>query len=338
MSWSTRQRPVYSFDGRGDSFVRDAWAVRHPSQAKDPEGSQRRLNEFNTFQLEARQAFTTVSTSNASQIVPPGYEPLLASFTQDRPLYAAATKGDITDGTAFVLPGQVTDSGVDSAVGTQSEGSNRTDNAAPVFTPSTVTPAGITGLFRVTRELVDASNPAIDAVALSELRESYGRQTEARIFTELNTVQSGTITGLQVPNGAQARTSTGTGLPADLRKAILDFGGIRGMRPRNVVASMRQSVAEGLDGLDASTVGAGEEYFFVTHGCPVYLSPQISGVAAGDGDVFVLGSGDLWAWSSGLLQFQYYERQGPGMVDLSVWGYFAAKVVNPRGVSSIRHT
>lgn len=40
------------------------------------------------------------------------------------------------------------------------------------------------------------------------------------------------------------------------------------------------------------------------------LSPFITGTAAGDGDVFVLGTGDLWVWSSPLLEFAYYERQG----------------------------
>jgi hypothetical protein len=334
----TAQRPVYSFDGGGHSFVRDAWAVRNPVLAGDVAGAKDRLEEFREFQLQARQEFTTSTTSTATAIVPPHYQPLLASFVQDRPLYAAANKGDISDASAFVLPAQVADAGVDAAVGSNMEGSNRTDNAAPVFTSTTVAPSGITGLFRVTRELVDSSNPAIDAVALAMMRESYARQTEARIFAELNSAQSGTITGLQVPNGAQARTSTGTSLPADLRKAILDFGGIRGMRPRNVIASTRQTVAEGLDTLDASTVPAGADYFYVTHGCPVYLSPQISGTAAGDADVFILGSGDLWAWSSPMVEFQYYERQGPGMVDVALWGYFATKVIQPRGVSSIRHT
>jgi hypothetical protein len=90
------------------------------------------------------------------------------------------------------------------------------------------------------------------------------------------------------------------------------------------------------DTLDAATVPAGSDAFYITHGCGVYLSPQISGVAAGDGDVFVLGRGDLWAWSSPLVSFS--ERAGPAMIDLSIFGYFATKVIDPRGVSSIRHT
>ena len=60
------------------------------------------------------------------------------------------------------------------------------------------------------------------------MRESYARQSEARIFTELNSIQSGAITAGQVPNGARARVSTGTALPADLRKSLAVVHAVRG--------------------------------------------------------------------------------------------------------------
>jgi hypothetical protein len=41
----------------------------------------------------------------------------------------------------------------------------------------------------------------------------------------------------------------------------------------------------------------------VVDGCGVRLSPLIIGTAAGDGDVFTLAEGDLWAWSSLLVEF-----------------------------------
>ena len=77
---------------------------------------------------------------------------------------------------------------------------------------------------------------------------------------------------------------------------------------------------------------------FALRDVTIELSPWITGVAAGDGDVFVLGSGDLWAWSSPLLDFSYFERVGPALVDLAIYGYYATKMVKPVGLSSIRHT
>jgi hypothetical protein len=170
------------------------------------------------------------------------------------------------------------------------------------------------------------------------MRESYARQAEARIFTELNTIQSGTITAGQVPNGAQARVSTGAALDDDLRKALTVFTQFRGRRPRSVVASSRVTVAEALESLPSDAIPAGSEDMWQVNGCGVRLSPLITGTAAGDGDVFILAEGDLWAWSSPLVEFRFDERAGPAVVDLSIYGYFATKVLNPRGVSSIRHT
>ena len=69
----------------------------------------------------------------------------------------------------------------------------------------------------------------------------------------------------------------------------------------------------------------------------IELSPWITGVAAGDGDVFLLGTGDLWCWSSPLLDFRFAERAGPATVDLAVWAYFATKMIKPVGLSPIRH-
>jgi len=114
------------------------------------------------------------------------------------------------------------------------------ENAQPVegtlaFGGGTVTPIGIKGTFRVTRELVDASNPAIDAVAFSTMREDYDRQCELQIFAELNGAngQGGTVTGDTVPSGAVVRSSTGAALPSDLRKTLALYREYRKRRPRS---------------------------------------------------------------------------------------------------------
>jgi hypothetical protein len=176
-------------------------------------------------------AFTTATTSNASQVIPPGYRPLLATSAADRPLYAAPTRGELSDATPFAIPGTVAEASVASGAATHVEGANPTDGTL-TFETKTIVPQGISGLFRVTRELVDSSNPAVDQIAMMAMREDYDRAAEQRVHTELNTVQSGTITNGLVPSGAQARTSTGMALPADLRKALLTFVDVRKRRAR----------------------------------------------------------------------------------------------------------
>jgi HK97 family phage major capsid protein len=345
-AYASDPRP-YTMDGRGHSFVRDSWSAyfNHDADAEE------RLRRFARWQRDFSAAFSvsfaTTTTATGSSIVPPGYRPLLAEFVADRPLYAAATRQGLSDATPFTVPANLTEASVGSAAAAHVEGNNPTDGTL-TLSGATVTPTAVSGLFRCTREVVDSSNPAIDAIALAVMREDYARQTEERIFTELNTVQAGTITAGLVPSGAMARTSAGTALPGDLRKAVLAFTDTRKARPRSVVASSRPSVAEALDGvggaapvpglLDSSSVPAGSEDIAVVGGCGVRLSPFITGTAAGDGDAFVLGSGDLYAWASPVFEFRFSERGGPTFVDLAIFGYFATRMINSRGLASVRHT
>jgi hypothetical protein len=57
-----------------------------------------------------------------------------------------------------------------------------------------------------------------------------------------------------------------------------------------------------------------------------------------DGDLFILGRNDLWCWQSALLEFSYFERQGPALVDLARFGYFATRLIKPAGLAAIRGT
>lgn len=328
----TRPRVVYALDASGatPSLIRDQWHVMNESYLGDSTDARDRLKQHDGFMRELRQQFTTVTTGNAGQVIPPGYEPLLASSVSDRPLYAAATKGDLSDATPFTLPGNLSEASIDSgsAAGV-AEGTNATDGSM-AFSGGTVTPVGIRGRFVVTRELVDASNPAIDAVAFGAMREDWDRQAETLIFTELNTVQAGTITSGLVPSGAQARTSAGTALPQDLAKAILNFADVRKTKARSVVASTRSTVSDALEAVDLTRLAFRD--------VSIEQSPWITGTAAGDGDCFVLGEGDLYAWSSPLLDFRYVEKNGPATVELAIWGYYATKLIKPAGLASIRHT
>jgi hypothetical protein len=327
----TSQRPVYALDAscQTPSLVCDTWRVQNQGRLGAAMDERDRLAAHERFMKGVRAQFAAQTTSTASQIIPPGYKPLIASIEADRPLYAAASKGDISDATPFVLPANVTEASIDTGAAVVAENVAPTEGTL-TFASATVSPSGIKGVFKVTREIVDSSNPAIDAVAFQVMREDFNRETEKQIFTELNTVQSGTITSGQVPSGAQARTSAGTALPADLRKAILNYVDFRKTKARSVVASSRASVSDALESLDLQA--------FALRDVSIELSPWITGVSAGDGDLFILGTGDLWAWSSPLLDFRFAEKSGPATVDLAIWGYFATKMIKPVGLSSIRHT
>jgi HK97 family phage prohead protease len=330
----TNPRPVYSLDAhpQGHSLVRDLWVMAHPTEGDEYE-ARARWQAHRQYQQRLSAQFATVTTSTASQVIEPGYRALLASIEADRPFYAAASKDTITSATPFlVAPANITETSIGTGAAQHTENVNPTDGTLTLPSAVTVVPKGISGLFKVTREILDSSNPAIDALAFTTMREDWNREAETMVYTELNGAngQGGTITAGQVPSGAQARTSAGAALPADLRKAILNHGDFRKLQARSVVASTRASVSDALEPLDMTA--------FAMRNVTVEMSAFITGTAAGDGDVFILGTGDLWCWSSPLLEFQWSERSGPAVIDLAIFGYFATRLVKPIGLSSIRHT
>lgn len=308
----TQPRPVYSFTGAGrHSWVRDAWLERHPLDGDDGFDAKQRLRDFTRSQADLAAKFATVDTTTAAATVPPSYRPLLASFVDARPLFAAATRGDILDATAFTVPGEAT--GVGGTTGDHTEGQAGTQGTL-AFTPVTVTPAGVTGRLPLTREIVDSSNPAIDAVALAAMRESFARQTEAKLYS--------------VVNGA-GTSRTSTDLAADLPKAVVSFVGQRGQVARSVVVSAAQTVAESIADLNVNALG-------LQH-VSVGFSPAF-GTGTSDYDAVVLGAGDLWAWSSPLLELRYYEKNGPELVECALWGYFACALLTDAGVAGVQVT
>lgn len=327
----------YFRPGTQFSLVQDVWRAANTAGA-ERDDARHRLDQFSRHQRGQRETlsktFTAGSTGNLGQIIPPGYRdsPFAAANITDRPLFEASTQGVLTNATPFTLPGTIADTVTDAATGTsatRAEGSNRADGTLTIGS-STVQPVSIDGLYKVTREVFDSANPALDLVAFTVMAESYRRKTEAAVFAELNSVQAGTITSGQVPSGAQARTSTGTALPQDLAKAILNYVDFAKRQATAVVASSRSTVSDALEAVDLTRLAF--------RNVSVDLSAWITGTAAGDGDVFVIGPDSLASWSSPLLELTYAERSGPAGIDLALFGYFACKVIRPVGISSIRHT
>jgi HK97 family phage prohead protease/HK97 family phage major capsid protein len=365
----TREAPVYTLDGRGPCLVRDAW---HAQMSRDDDAIER-IRKFRKqseemakvahdqlhMQVAGLQQFATSTTVTNPQIIPPGYRPdlFIPMLDQGRPFANALSQGVISNATPFVVPVFVSATG---ATADHVENVNPTDGTL-AFTTKTVTPGAISGLLKLTREIVDSSNPAIDQIALAAMRESYARQTEAKIYTLLNgsSGQGGTITAGLVPSGAQVSTATGTAAGGLAGAALLDairagmavypfrrfaapnlslmsqeatvaFAGAKDTTGRPLLPSVGATNTAGLG--NALSVG-----WFVD-GLAHIPAWAITGNAAGDADTFMLNRADAWIWESPLLTFRYEERSGPAVIDLALFGYFAVHLLRPVGLSSVRLT
>jgi HK97 family phage prohead protease len=367
----TREAPIYTFNGGGSCLVRDAWAA-HFHRDDEAYGRIRKFHQQTEEMSKiahSRLAFATnqllsfgpTTTTSAAEVIPPGYRPdlFVPQLAQGRPFVNALSRGVIQNSTPFVVPifGSATGATADHVEGTPPS------DGTLAFATKTVTPTAISGLLKLTREIVDSSNPVIDQIALNAMRESYARQSESKVYTLLNgsSGQGGTITAGFVPSGAQVRTTTGGSAAAGT------FGGLellRGVRAALAVYSFRRfgapdrallsqeatsAFATAEDAQDrpllpsvgaqnAAGVGNAVQVGWFVDGLAHVPAWAITGNAAGDADVFTLNSMDAWAWESPTLVFRYEERSGPTFIDLALFGYFATHLLRPVGLSAIRHT
>lgn len=357
-----REPLVYRMDGNGHSMVRDAWKARTEGDvdARD------RLNKFSLQLTNAsREASEPVrfgaNTGNAAAVIPPGYRPDLyvTQLMQGRPLWSAVSRGTLTDATPFTIPAFGSASGM---TGNHTEGTNPTGGTLVVGT-KTVSPGAVSGLFSLTREIVDSANPAIDAIATQAMQESYTQQTEAKLYAELNgpNGQGGAITGGFVPSGAQVSTTKGGSVAGGTlggeklimgsRAALAAYPFRRFGAPNRMFLSAEgtSAFATALDNTGRpllpsvgaqNTVGVGNAVTqgWYVDGLAAQPAWSMSGNAAGDADVLGFNSNDVWAWESPLLTFRFEERGGPANIDLALFGYVACRVLRPVGVFAVRHT
>src|SRR5690606_13175816 len=119
----TREAPVYLMNGHGPALGRDSWKARTEGDHEAAE----RLRKFSRQTQDAAQAAMhpdfAITTSSASQIIPPGYRPDLyvTQLMQGRPLVDAVSRGTLSDATPFNIPAFV--SAAD-ATDTHVEGTN----------------------------------------------------------------------------------------------------------------------------------------------------------------------------------------------------------------------
>jgi HK97 family phage prohead protease/HK97 family phage major capsid protein len=369
----TREAPVYLMNGAGFSLVRDAW---YAANARDQDALERlrkhRAQTEDMAKLVVASGgaqfgngagpngaqFATATRATDPEIIPPGYRPDLyqAQLAQARPLVAATSQSSIANATPFTLP--VFTSAV-GATATHVEGVQPSDGTLN-FGTVTVTPGGISGLLKLTRELVDASNPAIDAIALAAMRESYAQQTEVAMYTLLNGTSGvgGVITGDFVPSGAQASTivaaatqAGGQALIMHIRERLAKYpfyrfatpsGGFLGLNAVTRLATATDTTGRPLlpsvGAANSVGQGNGVAQGWAIDGLSHVPAWAMTGVAAGDSQIIYLNSADVYSFESPTLTFQYEERSGPALVELALFGYFGAAVLRPRGLSGIRIT
>lgn len=324
----TFARPTYG-PGSPHSFVRDSWGAL-TGTGGDPD-TMGRIDRFRAQLADgtALAAFAA-TTGNASQAIPPGYSPLSPAPDSDRPLWALTTEQSITSPQPFTVPGLATTTG---ATAPHVENTNPASGSL-AFAGGIVSPRGYSGLFDVTRELLDSSNPTVDSIVIGEMLESFHRQLEDVVADELATL---------TPAGTTAAAT----IAADVRKQIGRTVGTRRRRATAAVVTAADTIADALAALPAANSGSpigldettgNDTADWHVRGVPVRLSADLGAASSGQLIAAVTSPGSLFAWSTGPTVFRFEQIQGPGVIRLALYGYAAAKAVRPAGVRTLTHS
>jgi hypothetical protein len=351
-----REAPVYSMNGSGPSFVRDAWKSRtegdHEARERIAKFQKQTADTAKEAMAEDPVAFA-VNTGNTSGLIPPGFRPDLyvTQLIKGRPMVNGISRGTISDATPFNIPAYVSSTG---EAADHVEGTNPSQGSLVIGTV-TVTPGAVSGTYQITREMADSANPAVDAIATQAMAEKYSQLTEAKVYTEVNGVNGvgGVITSGFVPSGAQVSTTTGQGdeLLAGVRSATAVYPFRRFAALDFAYMSMEgtQSFATAVDTTGRpllpyvgaqNSVGTSRpnQAGYLVDGQVYEPAWSMTGNAAGDADIIAGARPDVWCWESPTLMFRFEEKNGPANIDLALFGYFACRVLRPVGLLGIRHT
>lgn len=301
----------------------------HRSRSGDDDAA-RRLAEHN-------RALSTGTGNAGAGVVPPHWltEEFELLARQGRALASAVRNiGLGADPRPITLPKQT--AGTDSEIVEQSAENGATeDDDAWTSDVDTVTPKPTTGIQIVSRQMLDMSSPAIDALIYGDMLSAYNLKVEKKVGAAMVTAAGSAVTTFaneaaftadQDASDAVIDTAISVRnnrkLPADLiAMGVVRYGAFLKLKD----ADGRPLIPDGSMG-PMNAIGVGT----------VAVDGRINGlgIIATDGvstgsypeSILVARASDTILFESDILRFRYEEPLGPESVKLGVWGYTACIV------------
>jgi hypothetical protein len=268
---------------------------------------------------------------------------------QQRRVASAVRNIPINSAAPISMPRQSAASGTVAELTTDETATDFTDGWDSAVT--TVSPKATSGGQKVTRTLLDASNPAVDQLIWSDLIGEYNGVVEAKVVAAMVTA-AGSAT---VTYATEAAYTTGLDpLEATyVGDAILDTGiAVRNGRklPADILVcsvtrygsllKIKDSTGRPLIPADSggamNVIGRGEiAVDGRVHGLGVLASDGVTQYAE---SILVARAADTILFESPTLRFRYDEPDGPEIIRLGIWAYTAVHVKYSASVERIAIT
>jgi hypothetical protein len=318
-------------EGGQHSFFTDIVRAR-----EGDEDAATRLAEHN------RALSTTVSGAG---IVPPvwltqEYESLAR---QGRVVAEMVRHIPITNPAPMTLPRQT--AGTDAVLAEQAtENTHPSETDAFATTTDVVTPKPTSGIQVVSRQMIDSTNPAVDALIYGDMLSVYNRKIEDKVTAALVAAAGTAVATL----ASDATNFTAAAAEDAITDAAIAVWNARKM-PADALA-MRISrwgrFMKFRDSTGRRLYPAEEQLVNVSGRGSITVPGSVGGmgVAATDGlgiggvtypeNILVFRSGDTILFEGSVLRFRYEEVAGPESVKLGVWAYSA--VIVRQAANSVR--
>jgi HK97 family phage major capsid protein len=314
--------PGHYTRGSGNSFFGDLHRARNSD-----EDAARRLVEHN-------RALSTGTGNAGAGIVPPHWltEEFELLARQGRALASAVRNiGLGSDPRPLTLPKQLT--GTDSEIVEQaSENGATEDDDAWTSDVDTVTPKPTAGIQIVSRQMLDMSSPAIDALIYGDMIAAYNLKIEKKVGAAMVTAAGSAVKTFANEAAFNA--------DQDASDSVIDAAiAVRNARklPADLIAMGIVRYGQFLKLKDADgrpmIPGASEGPMNAIGVGTVQVDGRINGlgIIATDGvstgsypeSILVARAADTILFESDTLRFRYEEPLGPESVKLGIWGYSA---------------
>lgn len=317
--------PGYYRKGAGISFLGDVFKAR---SLQDNDARERLMQHNRALEMatEGPGVIPPVWMSNEFQ----------ETARQQRRVASAVRNIPITSAAPITMPKQTAGAGT---VATVAEGDAVSFTDGWDSAVDTVSPAAVSGGQKVSRQMLDSANPAIDQLLFDDMLGEYNSNVEARVVAAMVTAAGGAV----VTYATEAAWNTGLD-PAEatyVGDAILDTAiAVRNARklPADIVVAAVNRYGSLLKIKDST----GRPLIPADSGGPVNVigtgTAQVDGrvhglgLLASDGvtqypeSLLVARAADTILFESNALRFNYEQPDGPSVVRLGVWAYVAVYV------------
>ena len=273
------------------------------------------------------------TSTNTGLTLPTHLNTFITDTFSGRPVFDAVTRNALTEtGMSFTVPRLYTNAGtpnVAPTVATTAEGVAPSETGM-TSSYDTVSISKMSGLNRVSFELIDRSSPAFMELLMAELRKAYEKATDSAVLTEL--IASGTTAattaataaGLQSfisVEGAAAYKGTGGDFANKLVVNTDQWAAITGYADSTGRALYSAQGAT----YNASGTAVASSVRGNILGTDLIVDHNIAASGVVDNSAFLIAPSSVYVWESPTTQLRLNVLQS-GEVEINLYGYLAIYV------------